>query len=246
LGRFSQPDSIIPSAGFSIAWDRYAGLLNNPIRYSDPSGHRPDDGCLTEGCSLQEGEEYRDYIYNIVYGPVDREKNTANAKELLEGTIETAAGILWEPLDWFIALKDGFQWEDTLGLLPFVSASVGSRAAKLGSKIISKLPTTTRITLRKQAVIIFRRAYPDLASASLQIHHRIPLEWAHLFPEANPNRLANLIGLDPEVHKQVNKIWGNFRNYYSQEGIEPTAHDVLLQALKIDEIYSNIYNKAAP
>jgi RHS repeat-associated protein len=30
LGRFSQADSLIPAAGFSLAWDRYAGVLNNP------------------------------------------------------------------------------------------------------------------------------------------------------------------------------------------------------------------------
>jgi RHS repeat-associated protein len=40
LGRFSQPDTIIPGTGFSIAWDRYAGMANNPVKYADPSGHR--------------------------------------------------------------------------------------------------------------------------------------------------------------------------------------------------------------
>jgi RHS repeat-associated protein len=51
LGRFAQADTIIPTMGFSIAWDRYAGMTNNPIRFSDPTGHRPDDGCRYEGCS---------------------------------------------------------------------------------------------------------------------------------------------------------------------------------------------------
>jgi RHS repeat-associated protein len=40
LGRFAQADSIIPGMGLSIAWDRYAGMLNNPVRYIDPNGHR--------------------------------------------------------------------------------------------------------------------------------------------------------------------------------------------------------------
>ena len=38
-GRFVQPDTIIPGAGNSQSWDRYAYTLNNPIRYKDPSGH---------------------------------------------------------------------------------------------------------------------------------------------------------------------------------------------------------------
>jgi len=39
LGRFIQADSIVPGAGNPSAWDRYAYTLNNPVRYTDPSGH---------------------------------------------------------------------------------------------------------------------------------------------------------------------------------------------------------------
>ena len=41
LGRFSQADTIIPGAGKVLAWDRYAGMVNNPVRYNDPTGHCP-------------------------------------------------------------------------------------------------------------------------------------------------------------------------------------------------------------
>ena len=40
LGRFVSPDSIIPSLGNPISWDRYAAMMNNPLRYMDPSGHK--------------------------------------------------------------------------------------------------------------------------------------------------------------------------------------------------------------
>ncbi len=40
LGRFVQPDTIIPESSQGIqAWDRYAGMNHNPVRYNDPSGH---------------------------------------------------------------------------------------------------------------------------------------------------------------------------------------------------------------
>ncbi|NSW53382.1 MAG: C39 family peptidase [Anaerolineae bacterium] len=39
LNQFIQPDSLIPQPGNSADWDRYAYVLWNPVRYSDPSGH---------------------------------------------------------------------------------------------------------------------------------------------------------------------------------------------------------------
>jgi RHS repeat-associated protein len=41
LGRFTSADTIIPGAGNSSAWDRYAYTLNNPLKYTDPTGHDP-------------------------------------------------------------------------------------------------------------------------------------------------------------------------------------------------------------
>ena len=39
LGRFTQPDTIIPDLTNSQAWNRYSYTLNNPVKYIDPSGH---------------------------------------------------------------------------------------------------------------------------------------------------------------------------------------------------------------
>ncbi len=40
LGRFIQPDTIVPGAGNSQAWNRFSYTLNNPVNYTDPSGHK--------------------------------------------------------------------------------------------------------------------------------------------------------------------------------------------------------------
>ncbi len=54
LGRFSSPDSIIPSTQGVQGWDRYAYVNNNPIRYNDPTGHMcREDGYGCDGSSLQ-------------------------------------------------------------------------------------------------------------------------------------------------------------------------------------------------
>ncbi|HPH98662.1 MAG TPA: peptidoglycan DD-metalloendopeptidase family protein [Anaerolineaceae bacterium] len=45
LGRFISPDTIIPVASQGNgAFDRYAYVNNNPVRYTDPTGHYEDDG----------------------------------------------------------------------------------------------------------------------------------------------------------------------------------------------------------
>lgn len=40
LGRFIQPDSIIPSAANPQSWNRYSYVQNTPVNASDPTGHK--------------------------------------------------------------------------------------------------------------------------------------------------------------------------------------------------------------
>jgi RHS repeat-associated protein len=51
LGRWAQPDSIVPQTVQGIqAWDRFAYVKNNPVRYTDPSGHSVDCGFGEPNC----------------------------------------------------------------------------------------------------------------------------------------------------------------------------------------------------
>jgi len=54
---FIQPDTIVPEAGGSKAYDRYGYVSNNPIRYNDPTGRDIDCG-LQERCKLSTVNEF--------------------------------------------------------------------------------------------------------------------------------------------------------------------------------------------
>jgi len=48
LGRFLQADTLVPQPGNPQSLNRYAYTLNNPLRYTDPSGHRE---CIDDECN---------------------------------------------------------------------------------------------------------------------------------------------------------------------------------------------------
>ena len=50
MGRFIQPDSIIPNQYDPQSLNRYAYVRNNPVRYTDPTGHRECGGADQESC----------------------------------------------------------------------------------------------------------------------------------------------------------------------------------------------------
>ncbi|HYO54625.1 hypothetical protein [Archangium sp.] len=51
----------------------------------------------------------------------------------------------------------------------------------------------------------------DAEGNRYDIHHLIPLEYAHLFPRLDINAAANLKALGKPVHEGINKIWNVFR-----------------------------------
>ncbi|GAB4580235.1 MAG: hypothetical protein Fur0022_29740 [Anaerolineales bacterium] len=58
----AQADSIVPGAGNPLAFDRYAYTLNNPLRYTDPTGHASEEKEKDKQC------RYRDCQFWISIG----------------------------------------------------------------------------------------------------------------------------------------------------------------------------------
>ena len=71
----------------------------------------------------------------------------------------------------------------------------------------------------------------------LEVHHRIPLEYRHLF-DADPNRLSNLIGLHKNVHAEISGLWTSFR----LANPNATRTQILDFAKRIDTEYGRFFN----
>ncbi len=50
IGRFIQPDTIVPDPGDPQSLNRYSYVLNNPLRFNDPTGHCASSANTARGC----------------------------------------------------------------------------------------------------------------------------------------------------------------------------------------------------
>jgi len=74
LSRFTQPDTIIPNPANPQSLNRYSYALNNPVKYTDPTGHRVTCGENGEGggCgSTGNGDDLDEELVIIVCGCSD-------------------------------------------------------------------------------------------------------------------------------------------------------------------------------
>ncbi|MDX6237525.1 MAG: hypothetical protein QOG10_2340, partial [Kribbellaceae bacterium] len=100
------------------------------------------------------------------------------------------------------------------------------------------LSTAAKDDLRAEARDIWqqttgRRAIWD----GMQVHHRVPLEWAHLTP-GSPNRLANLVGMKTADHNQVTQAWNAWKRGLG--GSQPSSADIIQKAIEIDKQFGHL------
>jgi len=70
LGRFLQADTLVPDPGNPQSLNRYAYTLNNPLRYTDPSGHLTEEQInrWTGGMFDKLDQETRDMLLALHFG----------------------------------------------------------------------------------------------------------------------------------------------------------------------------------
>jgi len=144
LGRFAQADTLIPGAGDSQAWDRYAFALNNPVRYSDPSGHSAECGIYAGtscgGVGPQQPTLLRDQMGISVsqHLNIPQEDVINGANNAWEFTTAVYS-FIFEPIDWIVSGAYCVQGDCSpwimAGLLPYIPASTG----RYGDDVVSIL-----------------------------------------------------------------------------------------------------------
>jgi len=135
----------------------------------------------------------------------------------------------------------GVSSDDDPDLAMAVVGAVGLRFRALpgvggGSRIVQPLSEAAKTELRTSArQIWFDRMGQSASRAGLDVHHRIPLEYAHLFPAADPNRAANLIGVATHTHSEITSAWNGWRQSL---GRAPKPAEVMGFASAIDSMFA--------
>jgi hypothetical protein len=141
---FVQPDTLIPELYNPQSLNRYSYVRNNPILYSDPSGHREVEGCGDDGKSACHASDLEialneQKLAELEYDPSGQkqEQNAEAAEAIIYGGTELLSSVLFEPTDWaysayHCANGDCSPWM-LLGMAPLIPSSVG----KYGDELIA-------------------------------------------------------------------------------------------------------------
>ena len=77
-GRFISPDTIVPDPANPQSLNRYAYVVNNPVKYRDPSGH---DYCVDEDCKTVDNPATGEIRRDDRSKPMPRQKHEYFAME---------------------------------------------------------------------------------------------------------------------------------------------------------------------
>jgi hypothetical protein len=124
-------------------------------------------------------------------------------------------------------------------VLPGGGYGAGARATTRG--VTTALDSAAKKQLRGEARKVYQHVSGTTLSSTTQVHHRIPLEWTHLFPD-DPNRVPNLVAVDSAVHGRINELWRQFK--VGLNGCTPSQTEIFSQARAIDSQFGALMMSA--
>ncbi len=219
IGRFVQPDTIVPNPGNPQDLNRYSYVRNSPLRYTDPTGHwifekEPDDYFFIPPSRSPTGQAIRmvgDTCFGECTGaPLTDPQTTA--------IVQTAIAVLWEPADWGMTLyawsQGNFSWWDLLGLFPIVSTRTDDVLRDI-AKEAEQLPLPGFEEFIRRGVEPYDVGrVDDLARRSigdvLDIHH-VPQKHpaSQVIPGYDPD-IGPGIALPQPEHRRIPKLTGTY------------------------------------
>jgi hypothetical protein len=126
------------------------------------------------------------------------------------------------------------------GPLNFVDREAWQRGAQRAAQALSD---AEKNALRSAARSKLARANGvSTREMQAEVHHSEPLEWAHLKPNADPNRLANPWGLRGEAHDIATRAWADFSR--ALKGRVPTQAELMEAKLRIDRMVEPFIRRA--
>ncbi len=215
VGRFQTSDSYDGYNEDPLSLHKYLYCGANPVNHIDPSGTDFISTLSTAYISVQLAA----LNFVAVNGAFAEAVTVVTALSIYQSSQLLYTGIDPETGERATALATAFAVADFL---------------PAGKLITKPLRGATAEVYRKSARIVWD-SLSTIKRSSADVHHRIPLEWSHLYPELNPNRSSNLKWIPRTIHQGadgVSAAWTRFRN--SLGGRSPTAQEVLDKAAEID------------
>jgi RHS repeat-associated protein len=113
VGRFAQADTVIPNPGDPASFDRYAYVRNNPLRYTDPTGHFMIAGWDNRYLQTQVGNTCAVVAIAVAFSILTGYKFTQQDIQPL------APNTKWSIPEMNLPVIGKIQATDGLGVLPF-------------------------------------------------------------------------------------------------------------------------------
>jgi RHS repeat-associated protein len=256
LGRFVQPDDVIPDLSRPQSFDRYAYCRNNPLKNTDPSGHidqKELDDLASRAGQIHgiEGINYAEVANKLRIPGYEIQRGMSG-----EGDVVSAAARGAGPAaDAYTSFAGDI---GTVGLAtaPLVFSRIGRTIEKEGAETLSR--GATRVASEAGTVVraakidyraVFFAAHPELEGKVI-VHHAIEQQVLKEFPgvmtEAEIHSLENLRGIpksiNSDVHlSQIRIEWNRFYEPFRKAGTAPSKSQLLQKASEIDRKYGSMF-----